>query len=82
MLINFFFGLKHAGIPVTIRELLDLLAVLQHRLVFSDTETFYVLSRAVLVKDEKYYDKFDKAFGLYFKDLEDVSDNIDALIPD
>ncbi len=82
MLINFFFGLKQAGIPVTIRELLDLLAVLEQRLVFSDTESFYVLSRAVMVKDEKYYDKFDRAFGLYFKDLEDVSDIIDALIPD
>ena len=82
MLINFFFGLKKAGVPVTIRELLDLLEVLQQRLVFADIDTFYVLSRAVLVKDEKYYDKFDKAFGLYFKDLESVGDIIDALIPD
>ena len=82
MLINFFFGLKKAGVPVTIRELLDLLEVLQQRLVFADIDTFYVLSRAVLVKDEKYYDKFDKAFGLYFKDLENVGDIIDALIPD
>ena len=68
--------------PVTIRELLDLLEVLEQRLVFASLDDFYVLSRAVMVKDEKYYDKFDKAFGLYFKDLENVGDIIDALIPD
>ena len=82
MLINFFFGLKKAGVPVTIRELLDLLEVIKQHLVFASVDDFYALSRTVLVKDEKYYDKFDRAFGVYFKDLEDVDDIINALIPD
>lgn len=82
MLINFFFGLKQAGVPVTIRELLDLLEVMRARIVFADLNEFYVISRAVLVKDEKYYDKFDRAFGVYFKDLENFDDIMDALIPD
>ena len=39
------------------------------------------LSRAALVKDEKNYDKFDRAFGAYFKGLEDLSGLL-SLIPD
>jgi len=36
----------------------------------------------LLVKDEKYYDRFDKAFGHYFKGLHSLDDLIEALIPD
>src|SRR6185295_6186076 len=82
MLINFFFALKDAGIPVSIKELLTLLEALQQNLAFGDIDEFYFLSRACLVKDEKYYDRFDRAFGLYFKDLQSVDDVIEALIPE
>ncbi len=82
MLVNFFHGLKDAGVPVTPRELLDLLEAMQHRLAFADMDDFYNLSRAVLVKDEKYYDRFDRAFGLHFRELEALDDVIEALIPD
>ena len=34
MLISFFNGLRNAEIPVTLRELMDLIEALQHRLVF------------------------------------------------
>ena len=82
MLINFFFGLKDAGIPVSIKELLTLIEALSKNLAFADTEEFYFLARTCLVKDEKYFDRFDRAFGLYFKDLQNVQDVIQALIPD
>lgn len=82
MLVNFFQGLKDGGVPVTPRELLDLLAAMNRQLVFGNIDDFYNLSRAVLVKDEKYYDRFDRAFGLHFRDLEGVDDVIEALIPD
>jgi uncharacterized protein with von Willebrand factor type A (vWA) domain len=82
MLVNFFQGLKDGGVPVTPRELLDLLAAMNRQLVFGSIDDFYNLSRAVLVKDEKYYDRFDRAFGLHFRDLEGVDDVIEALIPD
>jgi hypothetical protein len=72
MLLNFFHGLRNGGVPVSIREYLDLLGALRQRLVFADIDAFYYLSRAVLVKDEKYFDKFDRAFAAYFKDIEDV----------
>lgn len=82
MLVNFFHGLKDAGIPVTTRELLDLLSAMEQHLVFADMDGFYHLSRAVLVKDEKYYDRFDRAFGLHFRELEGLDDVIEAMIPD
>ncbi len=82
MLINFFFGLKEAGVPVSIKELLVLLEALERNLVFADIDEFYVLSRVCLVKDEKYFDRFDRAFGLYFRDLQSLDDVIEALIPD
>lgn len=82
MLINFFFGLRNHGLPLTIKELMDLLEALKARLVFADIDEFYYLSRTILVKDEKYFDRFDRAFGVYFKDLEDIDDVIEALIPD
>ena len=37
-------------------------------------EDFYFLSRAILVKDEKHYDKFDKAFSAYFKGVDAIAD--------
>jgi uncharacterized protein with von Willebrand factor type A (vWA) domain len=82
MLINFFHGLKDAGVPVSIRELLDLMEGLKQHVVFSDMDDFYYFSRACMVKDEKYFDRFDRAFGLHFKELEALDDIIEALIPD
>ena len=82
MLVNFFQGLKDGGVPVTPRELLDLLAAMNKQLVFGSVADFYNLSRAVMVKDEKYSERFDRAFGLHFRDLEGVDDVIEALIPD
>lgn len=82
MLVNFFHVLKDTGVPVTPRELLDLLEAMEQRLAFADMDDFYALSRAILVKDEKYYDRFDRAFGLHFQDLEAIDDVIEAMIPD
>jgi len=82
MLINFFHGLRDAGVPVTTRELLDLMEGLKQNIAFCDIDEFYYFSRACLVKDEKYFDRFDRAFGLHFKELEALDDIIAALIPD
>ena len=82
MLINFFQGLRDAGVPVTPRELLDVMEGLQQHVVFASMDDFYFFSRTCMVKDEKYFDRFDKAFGAHFKDLEALDDVIEALIPD
>jgi len=82
MLVNFFYGLRKASVPVSINELLVLLEALQEHLAFGSIDEFYLLARTILIKDEKHFDKFDRAFGAYFKGLENVDDIIDALIPD
>ena len=82
MLINFFLTLRKYKVPVTIRELLDLIDSLRHRIVYSSIDDFYLLSRTCMVKDEKHYDKFDRAFGAYFKGLEDLHGLLESLIPD
>jgi len=82
MLLNFFFALRKGGLPVSINELLTLLETLKQRIAFADMEDFYFLSRACLVKDERNYDKFDRAFALYFKELDTLEDFLEALIPE
>jgi len=82
MLVGFFYSLKNGGVPVSIKELLTLLEALEKNLAFASMDDFYLLSRTCLVKDEKYFDKFDRAFGAYFRDLQTVDDIIQALIPE
>lgn len=72
MLIDFFFTLKDAKIPVSIKEFLILLEAMQKNVTGPSLDDFYYLSRITLVKDEAHYDKFDKAFGMYFKGIEAV----------
>ncbi|WDE03426.1 VWA domain-containing protein [Thalassomonas viridans] len=67
MLIDFFCKVRDYKVPCTIRELLDLIRALEQQVVFADMEAFYLLSRIILVKDESYFDKFDRAFADYFK---------------
>ena len=82
MLINFFLTLRKYKVPVTIRELMDLITALQYRVVYANVDDFYLLSRTCMVKDEKNYDKFDRAFSAYFKGLEDLHGLLESLIPD
>ena len=82
MLINFFLTLRKYKLPVTIRELMDLISAIKNGVVYANVDDFYLLSRTALVKDEKNYDKFDRAFGAYFKGLEDLHGMLESLIPD
>jgi uncharacterized protein with von Willebrand factor type A (vWA) domain len=72
VLIDFFFTLKDAKIPVSIKEFLVLLDALQNKVIGPSLDDFYYLARLTLVKDEAHYDKFDQAFGLYFKGIDTV----------
>ena len=83
MLIGFFKNLCRYRVPVTLRELLDLFDALQAHVAFGSVEDFYLLSRAVMVKDEKFYDRFDQAFANYFEGLENLEpDWLNKVIPD
>jgi len=89
MLIDFFYTLRAAKLPVSVKEFLTLLEALKLGVVGPKTpqsddadetpsgymiDDFYFLSRATLVKDEKHYDKFDRAFSAYFKGVELITD--------
>jgi uncharacterized protein with von Willebrand factor type A (vWA) domain len=74
MLIGFFFALRDAKVPVSIKEFLTLLEALEKNVIAPSLDAFYYLARLTLVKDEAHFDKFDKAFGLYFKGIEAVFD--------
>ncbi len=84
MLIDFFYTLRSAKLPVSVKEFLVLLEALKEGVVGPNGQSedgsgykiddFYYLSRTALVKDEKHYDKFDRAFAAYFKGVEMVAD--------
>ena len=82
MLLNLFNEMRAAKVPVSVRELLDLINALKHNVVFADMDEFYYVARAILVKDERHYDKFDRAFAAYFKGIENLDQHLEALIPD
>jgi uncharacterized protein with von Willebrand factor type A (vWA) domain len=48
---------------------LDLLAVLQSDVVPTTPEALHGPARTVLVKDERHYDRFDRAFGRYLQEV-------------
>ena len=81
MFIDFFLALKKHKVPCSLRELLDLIAVLKQGVIFADVDEFYNLAKIVMVKDEIHYDKYDRAFAEYFKGIEQI-DIFDKLLPE
>jgi uncharacterized protein with von Willebrand factor type A (vWA) domain len=80
MLVGFFLHLKAFRLPVSTREFLTLLEALDARVVSTSLDDFYALARTCLVKDEQLFDRFDVAFGAYFKGVDGVLD-LSADIP-
>ena len=72
MLIQFFFTLRKYRLPVSLRELLDLINALKKGVIFADVDAFYHLARTIMVKDETHFDRFDKAFSDYFTGIADL----------
>lgn len=82
MFSNFFYELKRAEVPVSVKEYLTLLEAVQAGLGNYAVTDFYYLSRAALVKDERHLDRFDQAFGHVFKGLEYLNDLFGKEIPE
>ena len=82
MLIGLFEALRHEKVPVTLREWLDLMGALDADLAFADLDQFYHLARTVLVKDERHFDRYDRAFGVYFRGIAKSDVDIAAQIPE
>src|SRR5688572_28351774 len=82
MLTRFFQMLRAGGVPVSVTEFLALLEALSEGTVpfaggpakatvpLPPVDQFYFLSRAVLVKDERHYDRFDRVFAAHFRGAE------------
>ncbi|TAM07483.1 MAG: VWA domain-containing protein [Paraburkholderia sp.] len=74
MLIDFFYTLRDAKLPVSVKEYLTLVEALKERVIPPSLDEFYFLARMTLVKDEQYFDRFDQAFGAYFRGIEKKSE--------
>ena len=82
MLLSYFDILRRYELPITIGEFLDFLGALELSDFFADKENFYFLSRTILIKDEKNFDKFDRATKAFFDGLESFDGMLSALIPE
>lgn len=82
MLIDFFYTLRNAGLPVSLKEFLTLLEALKQHVAFGSLDAFYFLARTTLIKDEKHYDRFDQAFSHYFRGTSLQLDDLQTAIPE
>ena len=87
MFVRLFYTLRKYGVPVSTRELIDLNHAVSEGLVFADQDEFYQLAKTVMVKDERFFDKFDRAMKDYFDgistfDLDDLLKQVDKLPKD
>ena len=73
---------RAAKVPASLKEFLDLMHALERKIVFANVDEFYYLSRLCLVKDEKHFDKFDRAYGAYFEGIESLEDLFSEMIPE
>src|SRR5512141_3051432 len=81
MLFDFFFTVRKAGVPASVKEFLVLLEALDRGVIYGSVDDFYALSRLTLVKDEAYFDRFDVAFAAYFEGVQSIPDEIVTEIP-
>ncbi|MEL6299988.1 MAG: VWA domain-containing protein [Pseudomonadota bacterium] len=82
MLITFFHELRAAKVPVSVREYLTLMQALEADLAGRRVDDFYVLARTALVKDERFFDRYDQVFGQVFGGLELMAEAIETEIPE
>ncbi|PLX71586.1 MAG: hypothetical protein C0607_19185, partial [Azoarcus sp.] len=81
MLIDFFLHLKASRLPVSTREFLSLLEGLREGVCGHSLDDFYLWSRTCLIKDEALYDRFDQAFGAYFREVSSLP-GLDVDLPE
>jgi uncharacterized protein with von Willebrand factor type A (vWA) domain len=81
VLFDFFFTVRKAGVPASVKEFLTLLEALDRGVVYGSVDDFYTLARLTLVKDEAYFDRFDLAFAAYLKGAQAIPDAIVTEIP-
>jgi uncharacterized protein with von Willebrand factor type A (vWA) domain len=73
MFLDFFLLLKNNKVPVTLQEYLTLLDAIDKDISDYNVESFYFLSRTILIKNERHLDIFDQLFSSYFKGVETIN---------
>ena len=66
---EFLYTLRRGGLKVSLTEWMALMEALEKELHGSSFTGFYHLCRALLVKSEADFDRFDRCFRQYFKDV-------------
>ena len=69
MFAAFFYLLRQRGLDVSLNEWMTLLEGMEKGLHHSTLTGFYHLCRAVVVKSETEFDRFDQVFLEFFKDV-------------
>lgn len=72
MFLEFFQKLRNNSIPVSLNEYFDFLKSLKLGVSVNDIEGFYYLARMTLIKNERFYDQFDRIFSNYFKSIDKI----------
>lgn len=75
MFLDFFYGLRDEGIPLSIHEWDTFLDALEKGLHGANLLRFYHLGRSLLVKSETYFDSYDRVFLKIFKGVEGTADD-------
>lgn len=80
MFINFFFNLKSKGVPVSLHEWITLHHAMAMNLNDCSLTNFYHMARAILVKNEIFYDRYDIAFLDTFGGIETTDEMLDEIL--
>ena len=75
MLLSLFLALRAERVPVSLREHLTLIEALEAGEAAFDIDAFYYLCRATLVKDERYFDRFDRELECDLPPVDDPGTN-------
>jgi len=79
MFFNLFHSLRRHGVPVTFNEWLLLQKALSRNLADSSMTRFYYLARALMVKSEAHFDKYDQAFLECFGHIESDDERVRSI---
>jgi uncharacterized protein with von Willebrand factor type A (vWA) domain len=79
MFLDFFYNLRRHRIPVSITEWMALMRALSEGYAHASLERFYVLARALLVKDVGFYDAYDLAFKETFQGIATPAEMVDEI---
>lgn len=80
MFLDFFYALRRHKVPVSITEWLALMQALSQGWAQTSLHRFYILARALLVKDVGYYDAYDLAFKETFQGIETPAEIVEEIL--